>query len=514
MRRLFILFALFILLIVVRVTSPVDLFEGDQQKQVGYVMDILHGGSWIAQYEVTGKIATKPPLYNWCAALAAMLFHSTRPWVMKLPSLLAGAGLLVLIYLLARRLFNESTAFWATLACMASHHFVKLVWFARTDMLMVFGLYLAIYLFFVLNSPWWKSAVMGLLMGANYLIKGPAGPSFFGVWLLVWAFEGGYLFKPARWTYLVPGFLIFTAIAGWWLASVWNMPQFRNVVLIEELGSRVPGLGSEVDAFYYYVPLLFARIAPWSLVAMITLLAAQKRLEWQHARFVALWALGMFVFLSFIPVKRHDLLLPVYPPVFILAGLGLHYFTESQAVKTFKWLVWALAVPLIVLPGVFPLLMKPHVTPLLWVMAFAVCGCGAAAALCARKPSSAAIVWLCAGAIIIHGLYHHGLGNSHPVDLYARLEKFTAPVKEDATHGKVVVWGTHPLVSYELSLHQRIGNAGDLKKYKPEWLITEASRADEVRKDTGWSLTEKEAFVSRAKFAKIDARLYHVDGQS
>ena len=68
--HLVILFALTALL---QMTAPPDLLKGDQRKQVGYVMDLLHGGSLTIQYEVNGEIATKPPLYNWCAAAAGPL---------------------------------------------------------------------------------------------------------------------------------------------------------------------------------------------------------------------------------------------------------------------------------------------------------------------------------------------------------------------------------------------------------------------------------------------------------
>ena len=159
MNKLKILLALFVLLVVVRVSSPVDFFEGDQQKQVGYIMDILHNGNWSVQYEVNGEIATKPPLYSWLAAMVAIITGTTAPWVMKLPSLLAGTGLLVLVFLIAERLFNKDTAFWAVVALMASHHFIKLIWFARTDMLMVFSLYLAVYFLLFLRSSWYKNIV-------------------------------------------------------------------------------------------------------------------------------------------------------------------------------------------------------------------------------------------------------------------------------------------------------------------------------------------------------------------
>ncbi len=508
--RIIILCALFALLALVRLSAPVDLFEGDQQKQVGYVMDVLKNGHWLTQYEVNGKIATKPPLYNWLAASVCLVTGSTAPWAMKLPSLLSAMGLLVLIYLLAARFFDESAAFWAVLACMASHHFIKLAWFARTDMLMTFGLYLAIYLALFMRSSWGGPVVVGLLMGINYLIKGPAGPVLFAAWLIMWMAVERRSLRPALFLRAVTGALLFLIIAGAWLAAMWNQPQFQSVVIGQELSARIPGVAHEVDPFYYYVPLLFQRIAPWSLVAIVTLFFALKRVEREKAIFCAFWALSMLVLLSLVPEKRHDLLLPVYPPIFILAGLGLRYFTEPALSRHGGWILWPVSAALIFFPALVPFLLKGNSSA--WVLIFISMACllGIMAAFQTRRKSATAIVWACAGIIVFHGLYYHGVANRRPIDLYERLEAFTAPVKQDARRGEVLVWREHPLMSYELGLSRPDGDLSGLAEEKPRWLITERALAPEIEKATGWRLTEKAALTVNERFTKIDARLYEV----
>ncbi|MFO1021874.1 MAG: hypothetical protein U0903_14445 [Planctomycetales bacterium] len=75
------------LLIALRVSAPSDLMEGAQSKQVGYVMDVLLQRHWLLQYEINGEVATKPPLYNWCAAAICQICGTEAEWAMKLPSL-------------------------------------------------------------------------------------------------------------------------------------------------------------------------------------------------------------------------------------------------------------------------------------------------------------------------------------------------------------------------------------------------------------------------------------------
>ncbi len=511
MNNVKILLALFVLLVVVRVSSPVDFFEGDQQKQVGYIMDILYNGNWFVQYEVNGEIATKPPLYNWLAALVAIIAGSTAPWVMKLPSLLAGAGLLVLVFLISERLFDRDTAFWSVIALLASHHFIKLTWFARTDMLMVFSLHLAIYFLLFLRSSWYKALVIGLIMGMGYLVKGPAGPSFFVVIFIIWAACEGFLFHPKRWISIVPGIAVFCLVVGSYIAVVWKEPHFQEVVIRQELIARTPGMANHFDPVYNYFIWLFVRIAPWPIIAITAFFLARHSPERRSVNFVALWVLGILVFMGALPDKRHDYLLALYPPVFVLAGLGMNYLTGLYDTRGYRWITLSLAGVLILVPGLMPFLMKQGTTAWIWLLSFIASCCGLLTVWYTQKKYRFAVVWLCAGLIIINGLYHYGLGNTHPIHLFEELRTFTTGVKSTVKGDQLLVWRSHPLISYELGIHQHVYNLRDLNtEPHPKWLVTETKFADQVEQATGWQLQEQSSLVLKERYSQIDARLYRV----
>lgn len=512
MNNLKILLALAVLLILVRVSSPVDFFEGDQQKQVGYIMDIVHNGNWSVQYEVNGKIATKPPLYSWLAALVAFITGTTAPWVMKLPSLLAGMGLLVLVFLIAERLFNKDTAFWAVVALMASHHFIKLTWFARTDMLMVFSLYLAVYFLLFLRLSLYKALVIGLTLGMSYLSKGPAGPAFFVVIFIIWAAHEGSLFHPKQWISVVPGIVAFCLIVGIYLAVVWRNPQFQEVVINEELLARTPGIAKHFDPVYKYFIWLFSRISPWPIIAIAAPFFARNRPERLSVNFVALWALGIFVFLCALPDKRHDYLLALYPPVFVLAGAGMHYLTGLYETRGYRWVTLSLAGVLILVPVLMPFLMKQKMTAWIWLLSLVALCCGLLTVWYTRKKNTIALVWLCAGLIIMNGFYNYGLCNTNPaIHLFWELRAFTTEVKSTVNDDQLLVWHSHPLISYELGIHQHSYNLKDLNtKPHPKWLITETNLVEQVERETGWQLQEQYSLIIKERFSPIDARLYQV----
>jgi len=486
MNRPLIIALLFGLLVLVRVTAPTDFLEGDQEKQVGYVMDILHHGNWLIQYETTGEIATKPPVYNWCAALLCQLFNSRAEWVIKLPSLLAGAGLLVCLWCIAKKLFDERTAFYACIACIASHHFAKLFWFARTDMLMVFLLHLAIALVICLRAAWWKSPLIGLVLALAALTKGPVAPLLFVLFLIAWGWHEESLRSVKAWKRLIPGAVVFTVVAGAWLIAVWEMPQFQDHVLKWQLGSRM------VEArirkpIYYHIPHIFTRIAPWTFIAVLAVFRARRREDWPTARFVLLWGLTFFTLFSLVPVKRHDHLLPVYPAVFVLAGLGLRYLLEPVVSREANWILYPMSAALALAPTLLAWVSEPQ----LHLIVAGIFACGLSAHLLCYYGLRASFATAAAGLILVHGIYHHWGHQQGRAD-YDQLASFAAKVKATAGEGEdIAVFQAHPLIAYELGQHDPLPNPEELAQREPTWIVAPDYFREMIESATHWKLSEQ-----------------------
>jgi hypothetical protein len=228
--------------------------------------------------------------------------------------------------------------------------------------------------------------------------------------------------------------------------------------------------------------------------------------------FVALWALGIFVFLCALPDKRHDYLLALYPPVFLLAGAGMHYLTGLYETRGYRWVTLSLAGVLILVPVLMPFLMKQKMTAWIWLLSLVASCFGLLAVWYTRKKNTIALVWLCAGLIIMNGFYNYGLCNTNPaIHLYEELRAFTTEVKRTVNDDQLRVWHSHPLISYELGIHQHIYNLKDLNtEPHPKWLITETNLIDQVERDTGWRLQEQYSLIIKERFSPIDTRLYRV----
>jgi len=486
MRRVVTLTLLFALLVALRVTAPSDLLEGAQPKQVGYVMDILLRGNWLLQYEVTGEVATKPPLYNWLAAGFCLLFGTEAEWAMRFPSLLSGIGLLICLFQITRFYFDDRIAFYAVLACIASHHFSKLAWFARTDMLMTFLLYLSILVQIRLQSSGWKPWILGTLNGLNILAKGPIGPILFGIFLILWAWEHGCLRSHSAWKSFAKGTAACLGIGLGWLMLVWNHPQFQEQVVFWQLGSRMSE-PARYRAALIPVGHLFSRIAPWPFFAVAAIwMAYRGRDRRSETKFVALWGAAFLLLFCLIPTKRHDHLLPVYPPFFILAGVALQDLLGPILMPRARWVLLPGTLILMAVPLLVPWVDQPQV----WGLVVAAFLCGAIGFLLYVRGQRASFVVTVLGFIVMHGIYHHEFHQDGRAD-YRELIAFIKSVKQIVPRTEeIAVYQTHPLVSYQLHRHEDFPTLEQLKQSPPRWVIAPKSRKPEIARNLGVDLEE------------------------
>lgn len=469
-------------------------------------MDLLRHDNWATQFEVNGIIASKPPLYNWLAAGLSEMLRSTDPWVMKFPSLAAAGFLLWLLYRLTTIFFDQRAAFFGCAALIASHHFSKLMWFARTDMLMTASVYLAIYVLVAVENRWWKSPLLGLIMGASVLIKGPVGPCLFGVFALLWAVRQRMRPSLATLKTVLPGLFLFLVIVITWLTLVLRVPDFYEYVLHNELARRLPGATYKAKPFYYYISHLFTRVAPWSAVAVVgAYFAYRKGKDWQRIRFIVAWAFAFFIFFSAIPSKRHDLLLPVYPVVFMLAGFMLDRMVTPNLTKEARWFATACGILLAAAAGY--VVISAGVSTAGAIALAAVLG-GTITVVATRRHHPAVLQALAVALVFGNGVYYHWANVGPRVD-YGKFARFIREVQTTVGSDHVLVYHAHPLVSYELGLHQEFPDPRDLLDHRPQWLIAPDPEVPIIKSWTLWNLQPITSFDFHGK-REIDATLYRV----
>lgn len=341
-----------------RLAAPSDLWDQTQPRTLAYTADMLaRGGSaWILAVDAEGLPATKPPLVNWLAAPAVALFGRAHELGHRLPSIVAAVAVVVLLVRVGERI-GRGIGWLAALGWIASYATFKLFALVRPDMLLcallVIGWLAAMR---ALATPeqeqppedrrgspaaaltFWSAAIL-----AGWT-KGPVAillPAF----AIALSLSLHRSLAPLRSLRPLMGLAAFLLLApAWYVAASLVGPQHVKTILLgEELVGRVTGLGEEGSkrgpmAILVDLPLMpfyfVSRFAPWSIAAILGMLALSARLADGRRRWrtvnegtlllgAIVWILLVVVAFSLSSGKRADYLAPALPPAALLAAWWL-----------------------------------------------------------------------------------------------------------------------------------------------------------------------------------------------
>jgi 4-amino-4-deoxy-L-arabinose transferase-like glycosyltransferase len=326
---------------------PWHLDDYDQAKQAFTSFEMVEQGHWIYQHTPNGWVATKPPLVGW---ISAGFFGLTGSWELawRLPSFLAAVALLALLVRSAA-VYGRLPALVA--ACAFSFNLLvpRLASLVRTDMPLALVLFTIGWLIWekVRKREVWTTRdrlLLFFLLSAGMLIKGP----------IVFAFllPGIVAFQWRKWKTRTTA----SAWSGWspWLAStsvfiVWGIggvlfvPEFSEHVVLREFAGRFGEETHRPQPFYFYLPHLLHRLAPWSLLLIFLPIFALKKSQVgirdalramsPETFWLMAWSLGGLLIMSCVPSKRIDRVFPIVPPLCLLLAAAVGEFRRRETLK-------------------------------------------------------------------------------------------------------------------------------------------------------------------------------------
>ena len=120
-RRELWLFLLFALVVIGAGIGLRDPWPADEPRFALSAKQMVESGDWLIPHRGSEIYADKPPAFM---AMQAAAFELTRSWriAFLLPSLLAALGTLLLVYDLARRLWDHRTGLYAGVALLFRRH--------------------------------------------------------------------------------------------------------------------------------------------------------------------------------------------------------------------------------------------------------------------------------------------------------------------------------------------------------------------------------------------------------
>jgi Dolichyl-phosphate-mannose-protein mannosyltransferase len=310
--------------------EKMPLLEPDEGRNAEVAREMLRGGDWITPHYNGYPYLDKPAPFFWLVAASFKAFGVSER-AARLPSGLAALGTLVLVWLLARRMFGPDEALLSAAVLLTSPLFLLFARIVIFDMLLTFLVTLALVCF------WWDEletrrrisvdVLMFAAMGLATITKGPVGFLLPLLGILAYSLVRGGLarFKRLHWGWGLAAF--FAAGLPWFVAVTIRNPDFPRYALWQESLVRfTTGSARRSGGIFYYLPVYLAGFFPWSFLLLygaIHRLRGLKALrEEKNAplAFLISFAAVVFIFFTISHSKLPGYFLPALGPLGILTA--------------------------------------------------------------------------------------------------------------------------------------------------------------------------------------------------
>lgn len=317
-----------------------DLWPPDEPRYAEVAREMRLFGDYLVPRVNGEPYKEKPPLLFWAIALVSQPFGGVNEVPARIPSVLAGVVTVLLAFLLARRLFDERTAFWTAIILITCQRFWWQARFGQIDMLLTACLTAALYCFWRWQESRRHAWAAGFLLAsvAGLYAKGPGALVFPALLMFVWTWP--LPMRRRAWMQLGTGLLVAFILYGLWviparLAAAPEIEMAPGETMAANLFRQTVGrflLGvSHAQMPWYYFQTLPVDWLPWTLFAPWTLYWTWKhRHDGAHMRLPLCWILPAFLFFSIAIGKRAVYLLPLFPAMAMLVAASVLEFMDSR----------------------------------------------------------------------------------------------------------------------------------------------------------------------------------------
>ena len=341
--------------------GAVPFYDRGEPREGIVVAEMNTSGNWILP-KVNGEyIPFKPPLFHWMGVIAAKIFGGVNEFSLRFPSaLLATLGVL-LTYFAGACLWGERAGLIAGLVLASNVQWREGASLVQVDMTLAFFVLAAFLTFLFLyragGSSKTKTAGLALLLALATLAKGPIGLVVPCLGFLIFLALRRDL-KFLKTLHLWVGGCVFLLVAGSWYALALRQGGagffFRQ--LVDENLRTATGEYGRPQPIYYFVPVLFYNMAPWSLFfPAVALFLYRQRSHLKESEFLYLWIwlAAVFVFFSLSSGKRGIYILSLYPAgALIWAGWWSHVEKgDSQSQGLTLWIGYIVAAAYLLIIG-------------------------------------------------------------------------------------------------------------------------------------------------------------------
>ena len=317
-----------------------DLWNPDEPRYAEIAREMLQTGNYLIPHINSEVYPDKPPLFFWIIALVSKPFGDVSSATARFPSALAALGVILLTFLLGRKLYNSRVGFVAGLILLATTQFYWLALRANIDMTLTLWTTLSIFLLYCGYTKeqgkhrYYLPAYF--FMGLAVLTKGPVGfaiPVITMILFLIAQKQYSQILKID----ILKGLLIIAGVSALWLvpACITGGNDYMQNILFKQTIGRTVDSFSHKQPFYYYLVNFPADFNPWTIFipsAVIYFWRKKKQGQTLDIQFPLVWFLGTLIFFSLISGKRNLYLLPLYPAAaLIMARFWYDFIGEKNS---------------------------------------------------------------------------------------------------------------------------------------------------------------------------------------
>lgn len=313
----------------------VALWDRDEPRYAGCTREMRASGDYINPTFNAEPRYHKPILVYWLM-LAGTALGGDNPFGARLVSALFGAGTCLLVWGLARRLFDRPTARLAAVVLATAPIFAVESKLSTTDATLTFFLTACQLLLWELSRK--ESPALALMFWISLalatLTKGPVGPVLLAASAVVSWWWGGPIawLRRLRPSWGLPVFVLITA--PWYVAiGIISRGDFYRVSMgYHVLRRMTTGIETHGGWPGYYLVLTLGVFYPWAALLPAALHGAwSRRRESARYGFLLGWLVGPWIFLELVRTKIIHYFLPAYPAAALLAAWLIVAVARSEA---------------------------------------------------------------------------------------------------------------------------------------------------------------------------------------
>ncbi|HYC56457.1 MAG TPA: glycosyltransferase family 39 protein [Candidatus Binatia bacterium] len=308
--------------------TRVPFYTKGEPREALVVQSLAAGDNVILPTRNGNELPSKPLLFHWAGAVVSILDGGVNETTVRVPSLAASLATMTATAVIAWRWAGPATAAASVIVLATSLQWLASSVTARVDMLLAACIACAVLAFaFAYHERRRVPVIAYVAVAAATLTKGPVGLILpVAVVLAFLAVRGDLTYLTMRDLRLL---LLAAAAAACWYAAAFIVggDSFVAKQILKENVYRVLDPDSveagHVRPFWYYLPLLLAGCAPWSLFLPCICLAWWKRREELRdgpMLLALVWLAVTVVLFSLAGSKRSVYLLSAYPAAALLIG--------------------------------------------------------------------------------------------------------------------------------------------------------------------------------------------------